>query len=93
MKRRLIVRMESLSGSVGAVGVAQGAEPLDGGGGGAHVLVHVEAQTQVAQEEEGFLGADEMGVLEQGHGAGDFVVEECRAAWPGAACGRPFRTR
>jgi len=40
------------------------------------VAVHVDSESQVAQQEECFLGAYEMGVLQQCHRAGDFVVED-----------------
>jgi len=66
-------------GKVGAslgLSVAEGAEPFYRRGRGAHVAVHVDSEAQVAQQEERFLRAYQMGVLQQGHRAGDFVVED-----------------
>ena len=69
-------RADGERGPAGGGGAAQGAEPLDGGRRGPHVLVHVQAEAEVAEQEEGLLRADEVGVLEEGHGPRDFVVED-----------------
>ena len=43
---------------------AERAKLLDGGRGSPHVFVHVDPQAQVAEQEQGFLRADQVGVLQ-----------------------------
>ena len=51
-------------------------------------MVHIDSKPKVAQQKQGFLGAYQVGVLQQRHCAGDSVVEDVRLAGEqAAACG------
>jgi len=49
---------------IGEAGTAESVKLLYGGGRGAHVFVHVDAEAQVRQKEQRFLRAYQMGVLQ-----------------------------